>query len=63
MIDGLDTQDVRDEKGVGGCVAEKKLAKLQLNTVTRLAVSFAIRYQDRTRVVPMANFTLARSRH
>ncbi|ETI59698.1 ATP-dependent DNA helicase RecG [Marinomonas profundimaris] len=52
MIDGLDTQDVRDLKGVGNAMAEK-LAKLHLNTVQDLLFHLPIRYQDRTRVVPI----------
>ncbi len=52
MIDGLDTQDVRDLKGVGDAMAEK-LAKLHLNTVQDLLFHLPIRYQDRTRVVPI----------
>lgn len=52
MIDGLDTQDVRELKGVGGAMAEK-LAKLHLNTVQDLLFHLPIRYQDRTRVIPI----------
>lgn len=52
MIDGLDTQDVRELKGVGDAMAEK-LAKLHLNTVQDLLFHLPIRYQDRTRVVPI----------
>ncbi|MCB5161735.1 ATP-dependent DNA helicase RecG [Marinomonas algarum] len=52
MIDGLDTQDVRELKGVGNAMAEK-LARLHLNTVQDLLFHLPIRYQDRTRVVPI----------
>lgn len=52
MIDDLDTQDVRELKGVGDAMAEK-LAKLHLNTVQDLLFHLPIRYQDRTRVVPI----------
>ncbi|MCV2402086.1 ATP-dependent DNA helicase RecG [Marinomonas sp. C2222] len=52
MIDGLDTQDVRELKGVGDAMAEK-LAKLHLHTVQDLLFHLPIRYQDRTRVVPI----------
>ncbi|WP_394180723.1 ATP-dependent DNA helicase RecG [Marinomonas posidonica] len=52
MIDGLDTQDVRELKGVGEAMAEK-LAKMHLHTVQDLLFHLPIRYQDRTRVVPI----------
>ncbi|MBJ7554785.1 ATP-dependent DNA helicase RecG [Marinomonas spartinae] len=52
MMDDLDTQDVRELKGVGNAMAEK-LAKLHLNTVQDLLFHLPIRYQDRTRVVPI----------
>ncbi|MEP6446291.1 MAG: hypothetical protein ABJ034_15565, partial [Hyphomicrobiales bacterium] len=52
MIDGLDAQDVRELKGVGDAMAEK-LAKLHLHTVQDLLFHLPIRYQDRTRVVPI----------
>lgn len=54
MMDDLDTQDVRELKGVGDAMAEK-LAKLHLNTVQDLLFHLPIRYQDRTRVVPIGN--------
>ncbi|AEF56488.1 ATP-dependent DNA helicase RecG [Marinomonas posidonica] len=52
MIDGLDTQDVRELKGVGEAMAEK-LAKMHLHTVQDLLFHLPIRYQDRTRIVPI----------
>ncbi|MGO3345583.1 MAG: ATP-dependent DNA helicase RecG [Marinomonas sp.] len=52
MIDDLDTQDVRELKGVGDAMAEK-LAKLHLYTVQDLLFHLPIRYQDRTRIVPI----------
>ena len=52
MIDGLDTQDIKELKGVGLAMAEK-LAKLHLHTVQDLLFHLPIRYQDRTRVVPI----------
>lgn len=52
MIDGLHTQDVRELKGVGHAMAEK-LAKLHLHTVQDVLFHLPIRYQDRTRVVPI----------
>lgn len=54
MMDDLDTQDVRGLKGVGDAMAEK-LAKLHLNTVQDLLFHLPIRYQDRTRVVPIGH--------
>ena len=54
MMDDLDTQDVRELKGVGDAMAEK-LAKLHLNTVQDLLFHLPIRYQDRTRVVPIGH--------
>ncbi|MGB5997252.1 MAG: ATP-dependent DNA helicase RecG [Marinomonas sp.] len=54
MIDDLDTQDVRELKGVGDAMAEK-LAKLHLHTVQDLLFHLPIRYQDRTRVLPIGH--------
>lgn len=52
MIDALDTQDIKELKGVGTAMAEK-LAKLNLHTVQDLLFHLPIRYQDRTRIVPI----------
>lgn len=52
MMDGLDTQDVRELKGVGEAMAEK-LEKLHIFNVQDLLFHLPIRYQDRTRVVPI----------
>ena len=51
-VDALETQDVRELKGVGHAMAEK-LAKLHLHTVQDLLFHLPIRYQDRTRVIPI----------
>ncbi|TPE53445.1 ATP-dependent DNA helicase RecG [Maribrevibacterium harenarium] len=52
MVDALETQDIKELKGVGQAMAEK-LAKLNLHTVHDLLFHLPIRYQDRTRVVPI----------
>ncbi|WP_223295066.1 ATP-dependent DNA helicase RecG [Marinomonas mediterranea] len=52
MQTGLDTQDIKELKGVGGAMADK-LAKLHLHTVQDLLFHLPIRYQDRTTVVPI----------
>lgn len=51
-MDNLDTLDIRELKGVGEAMAEK-LAKLHIHTVQDLLFHLPIRYQDRTRVVPI----------
>ncbi|BFM50195.1 ATP-dependent DNA helicase RecG [Marinomonas sp. THO17] len=56
MIDGLDTQDVRELKGVGEAMAEK-LARMHLHTVQDLLFHLPIRYQDRTRVMPIGQLS------
>lgn len=52
MIDALETQDIKELKGVGAAMAEK-LAKLHIHTVQDALFHLPIRYQDRTRVVPI----------
>lgn len=52
MIDALETQDIKELKGVGAAMAEK-LAKLHIDTVQDALFHLPIRYQDRTRVVPI----------
>jgi ATP-dependent DNA helicase RecG len=52
MIDTLETQDIKELKGVGAAMAEK-LAKLHIHTVQDALFHLPIRYQDRTRVVPI----------
>ncbi|GAB3486849.1 ATP-dependent DNA helicase RecG [Marinomonas epiphytica] len=48
----LDCQDIKELKGVGVAMAEK-LAKLHLHTLQDLLFHLPVRYQDRTRVVPI----------
>lgn len=52
MVDTLEAQDIKDLKGVGQAMAEK-LAKLNIHTVQDALFHLPIRYQDRTRVVPI----------
>lgn len=52
MIDALETQDIKELKGVGAAMAEK-LAKLHIHTVQDALFHLPIRYQDRTRIVPI----------
>ena len=52
MVDALETQDIKELKGVGAAMAEK-LAKLNIHTVQDALFHLPIRYQDRTRVVPI----------
>lgn len=52
MVDALETQDIKELKGVGAALAEK-LAKLNIQTVQDALFHLPIRYQDRTRVVPI----------
>lgn len=52
MVDALETQDIKELKGVGVAMAEK-LAKLHIHTVQDALFHLPIRYQDRTRVVPI----------
>ncbi|TDR14215.1 ATP-dependent DNA helicase RecG [Marinomonas communis] len=52
MIDALETLDIKELKGVGAAMAEK-LAKLHIHTVQDALFHLPIRYQDRTRVVPI----------
>lgn len=52
MVDALETQDIKELKGIGAAMAEK-LAKLNIHTVQDALFHLPIRYQDRTRVVPM----------
>ena len=52
MIDALETQDIKELKGVGAAMVEK-LAKLHIYTVQDALFHLPIRYQDRTRVVPI----------
>ncbi len=52
MVDALETQDIKELKGVGAAMAEK-LAKLHIHTVQDALFHLPIRYQDRTRVVPI----------
>lgn len=51
-MDTLDTLAVTELKGVGAAVAEK-LKRLHIETVQNLLFHLPIRYQDRTRIVPM----------
>lgn len=54
MVDTLETQDIKELKGVGQAMADK-LAKLNIHTVQDALFHLPIRYQDRTQVVPIGS--------
>lgn len=55
-MDNLSTVPVTDLKGVGAALAEK-LQKLHIETLQDMLFHLPIRYQDRTRVLPVGQLT------